>query len=236
MIQLVETRTLKGSGLMPERIKLDFQAIKDAVTLEAVINLLQLPVKKSNGQYRCECPVHEGNSRGLAITPGRGFYCFAEKKGGDQISLYAHVKQLSNYDAAAELDKRFRVAKRLPTLSEPQVNICKPVSQNGLQPLTYLEPQHEVLELLGLSSAVCDALGIGFAPKGTVAGRIAFPLRLPSGELVGYMSLATKPDQQPLLKFPNNLEELCGSAPQAEQEDEPEKCSADDMRKLLRVV
>jgi DNA primase len=220
---------------MPERIKLDFQAIKDAVTLEAVINLLQLPVKKSNGQYRCECPVHEGNSRGLAITPGKGFFCFSTKNGGDQIALYAHVKGCSNYDAAAELDKRFRVAKRLPTPSEPQVNVCKPVVQNGLQPLAYLEHQHEVLELLGLSPAVCEALGIGFAGKGTVAGRIAFPLRLPSGELIGYMALATKAEQSPLLLFPKNLDDRCKVAAPVEEE-ETERPEPDELRKLFRVV
>jgi hypothetical protein len=227
---------------MADRPKIDFQAIKDRVPLEAVINLLQLPVKKSNGQFRCECPVHSGQSRGLAITPNRGFYCFSAKSGGDAIGLYAHIKECSNYDAALALSQRFQIGVTTAKTPAPPLNKSEPIcaprqnGSDGLQPLTYLEPQHEILDLLGLSSAVCEALGIGFAPKGTMIGRILIPLRMPDGKLVGYLGIATKPEQEPLLKFPANLEELCGSAPAAEEEDEPEKHSADDMRKLLRVV
>jgi hypothetical protein len=232
---------------MPERQKLDFQAIKDAVTLEQVMNLLNLPARKSGGQYRCDCPAHPGNARGLAITPDRGFYCFAEKKGGDCIALYAHVRECNNYDAALALSQHFRVGgksadppraeERQPahTTRQPAPQTRDLAQDGGLQPLSYLEPQHEVLDLLGLSPAVCEALGAGYAPKGTMIGRICFPLRLPDGALIGYVGLATKPDQVPLLKFPNNMEEMCGNTRQPEQE-EPPKPAVNDMRKILRVV
>jgi hypothetical protein len=66
-------------------------------------------------------------------------------------------------------------------------------------------------------------------------GRVVIPLRLPDGKLVGYLGIATKADQEPLLKFPSNLEEMCGTARPPEPE-EPEKHTADEMRKILRVV
>jgi DNA primase len=213
---------------MSNRPRLDFAEIKSRVSLEQVIEMLDLRLKKSGGQYRGSCPVHGGGDRTLVVTPNEGFYCFAEKKGGDQIALYAHCEGCNNYDAAAALQQRFRV----PT---PKAVEKPPSTTGSLAPLDYLEPAHEILEVLGLSPAVCKALGAGFAPKGTMLNRVAVPLRLEDGTLVGYFGIATKADQQPLLKFPPNLEEMC-TGREVEQAEEPEKHSADDMRKLLRVV
>jgi hypothetical protein len=232
---------------MAERQKLDFAAIKDAVTLEQVMTLLNLPARKSGGQYRCDCPAHPGNARGLAITPDKGFFCFAEKKGGDCIALYAHVRECNNYDAALALSQHFRVGgkpapphaeERQPahTTRQPAPQTRDLAQDGGLQPLSYLEPQHEVLDLLGLSQDVCEALGAGFAPKGTMIGRICIPLRLPDGTLCGYLGIATKPDQSPLLKFPTNLADFVGAGGnEREAEQEPPK-SKDELRRLLRVV
>src|SRR5262249_22770584 len=139
---------------MSDRPKLDFQAIKDAASLEQVMRFLQLNARKSGGQYRCECPAHPGDNRQLAITPGRGFYCFATKQGGDQIGLYPHVKDCSNYDAALALSQCFQIgSKAAPQNRDDQPRNPHNASKTGLEPLTYLEPQHQVLELLGLSPA-----------------------------------------------------------------------------------
>jgi hypothetical protein len=67
-------------------------------------------------------------------------------------------------------------------------------------------------------------------------GRICIPLRLPDGTLCGYLGIATKPDQAPLLKFPPNLADFCGAGgTEKEAEQEPPK-SKDELRRLLRVV
>jgi CHC2 zinc finger len=214
---------------MSERPRLDFAGIKARVSLTQVMEMLDLRLKKSGSQFRGSCPVHGGGDRTLVITPSEGFYCFAEKKGGDQIALYAHVRDCNNYDAAAALSQHFRIEqpKRAERPAEPPTD--------ALQPLTYLETDHEILDVLGLSPAVCQALGAGYAPKGTMLGRVAIPLRLEDGTLVGYFGIATKPDQEPLLKFPPNLEERC-SVQAVQPVEEPDKRSADDMRKILRVV
>jgi hypothetical protein len=65
-------------------------------------------------------------------------------------------------------------------------------------------------------------------------GRIAIPLRLPNGELAGYVGLATTAEQAPLLKFPTNLDEKCGVS--GTVDEQPEVKSQDELRKLLRVV
>jgi hypothetical protein len=211
---------------MSNRPRLDFAEIKARISLQQVMEMLDLRLKKANSQYRGSCPVHGGGDRTLVITPSEGFYCFAEKKGGDQIALYAHVKGCNNYDAAAALQQHFRI-------EQPQPPSRPAARSDGLEPLTYLEHEHEILDLLGLSPAVCKALGAGYAGKGTMNGRIAIPLRLEDGTLIGYFGIATNPDQEPLLKFPPNLDERCNVPEPAE---EPEKRSTEDMRKILRVV
>ncbi len=47
------------------------------------------------------CPVHGGGDRTFVVTPGRGFFCFAEKQGGDQIALVSHVKEIPPKEAAS---------------------------------------------------------------------------------------------------------------------------------------
>lgn len=218
---------------MSNRPRIDFAGIKARVSLEQVMELLDLRLKRSGNQFRGTCPIHGGDPRSLAVTPEEGWYCHQSGKGGDCIALYAHIRECNNYDAAAALSQHFRIETSKPAAPE---KTAKTAGNSGeLQPLAYLEVEHEILELLGLSPAVCKALGAGYAPKGIMLGRIAIPLRLEGGKLIGYLGIATRPDQEPLLKFPNNLDEMCGEAHQ-EPAKEPEKRSTDDMRKLLRVV
>lgn len=229
---------------MSERQKLDFAAIKDSVTIEQVMNLLSITARKSSGQYRCECPTHPGNSRGLAITPGKGFFCFSEKQGGDQIALYAHIRECSNYDAGAALIEHFRIGGKPATSARstrdnPVTALLRQrdeAATSVLQPLDYLTTDHPAIELLGLTEDVCNAIGIGFANKGTIIGRIGVPLRLPGGELVGYLAIATSPSQSPLLLFPDNLSERCRLTNQSTDSDIEHKRLPDALRKMFRIV
>ena len=215
------------------RPRRDFAEIKSRVSFEQVMQLLDLELKRSGAQFRGTCPVHGGTQRTLAVTPGDGFYCWATKQGGDQIALYAHVRECNNYEAATALSEHFRIEVKPNTARvKPHPPQVKP--ESGLEPLKDLDPTHEALELYGLSQAVCDALGAGYCNKGMMVGRIAIPLRLPDGTLIGYMGFATKADQKPLIKIPANLDERCGT-PDTDEE-QPEVKSQDEMRRLLRVV
>jgi DNA primase len=219
---------------MSERPRLDFIAIKDAAPILKVAQLLQLKLRNEQKSSRCDCPIRPKNDRTLAITPGYrnkdgtsgAFYCESCRENGDAISLYAHIKQCSNYDAALALAEHFGIT------NSPQPP--QKAAGERLKPLDHLNTIHPAIELLGLTAEVCEALGIGFAPKGLMAGRIAFPLRLPDGELVGYAGLATKAEQSPLLKFPDNLAEKVGVG--GIVEEVPEVKSQDELRRLLRVV
>jgi DNA primase len=60
-------------------------------------------------QYRGPCPVcKQGGDRALAINSGKqSYYCFSQRKGGDLIALVAHVRGMTQKDAAAYLDQQF---------------------------------------------------------------------------------------------------------------------------------
>jgi hypothetical protein len=221
------------------RPKLDFQAIKQAAPIVKVAQLLQLDLKRDTGGFRCPCPQRDANPRAIKITPGYqnkdgtlgAFYCHSCKSSGDCIALYAHIRDVDNYEAALAISQHFRVASDNPATPARQ-----DTDSTALKPLDYLDVHNEVLELLGLSPEVCGALGAGYAGKGTMNGRVVIPIRMEDGTLVGYFGIATKPDQVPLLKFPDNLDERCGVAQPIEAEEPPVQTPKDELRKLLRVV
>jgi DNA primase len=73
---------------------MDFQALKAAVTIQKAAALVELKLTKSGDAYRSPCPACDsGGDRAIVITPAKAaYYCFAQKKGGDCISLVAHQR------------------------------------------------------------------------------------------------------------------------------------------------
>jgi DNA primase len=87
---------------------LDFTEIKATVSLEKAAEFAGLKLTRDKDAYRCACPqCLKGGDRGLVITPGKGFYCFGVKKGGDVIAMVAHVKDIGQREAAELLHKQF---------------------------------------------------------------------------------------------------------------------------------
>jgi hypothetical protein len=52
-----------------------------------------------------------------------------------------------------------------------------------------LEFDHVTVEALGLDPETAETLGIGYAGPGLMKGFVAVPVRLPSGELTGYIGV-----------------------------------------------
>lgn len=170
----------------------DFALLKRELSIEQVAAWLRLETVNDHQQLRCPCPVNGGGKRALVITPKRGvFYCFAPKcqTGGDLIALVAHCRQIATREAALEIQKAFR------SRSEPPQNL-----ENVAD---YLQPEHDAVQRLGLSPETAAALGIGFAGRGTMKGRVLIPLRTADGALVGYAGFAAALD--PPLKVPSKL-------------------------------
>lgn len=160
----------------------DFDELKEHITIAEVVELLGLEMKPSGKQLRGQCPVCGGNQRGLVVTPEKGvYYCFTDQKGGDLIALAAHVQGVGMREAA-EFIHNSSTVPREKAVKETKAN-------EKLQPLPYLEHDHPAVEALGLDPAIAEANGIGYAPKGVARGNVVIPVRDSDGNLQGYLGV-----------------------------------------------
>jgi DNA primase len=90
---------------MPAKDFIDFVALKEKVSIAQCVTMLGLRMKGSD-QLRSPCPqCQSGGDRALAVNIAKGsFYCFAQGKGGDQIALVAHIRDVGQREAAQEPD------------------------------------------------------------------------------------------------------------------------------------
>lgn len=187
--------------------RVDFTAIKARVTYNDVLRFLDLHGKKVGEQWRGSCPAcGSDNDRALVLTAGRGAYCHAAKGGGDVIWLVSHVRGIGVKEAAQQLADEFGIVPQepaapvFPPSSNEKAAPAPTEGSSSFGPLTYLQYEHEAVQGLGLAAAIAENLGIGFAPKGMMRGRVVFPL-YDHGVLVGYVGVAPGTDA----KFPKNL-------------------------------
>jgi DNA primase len=172
----------------------DFAEIKATVSFGQIIGFLNLNLRQRGNQWRGPCPAcQSGGERALVITEGKGFYCFATKKGGDQIALVAHIKDVAVKEAAEQIARHTGTGSRNNT-SAPEPG---KVQVRGECPiLTYLEPADERVQALGVTFETARELASGYAPKGVLRGFYAVPVRNPDGALKAYVGIAVAPDQE----------------------------------------
>jgi hypothetical protein len=170
----------------------DFALIKENMPFSKTIPALELDVKQSGNQWRGACPTcKSGGDRALVITEGKGWFCFALHKGGDQISLAAHILGVSDKDAAMTLAMMAGLIE--PEEPREHGRVTVPQSKEGegvdLSPLSYLEPEHDAVVAIGFDTDVAAQLGIGYAPRGIMRGTVAVPIRDVHGVLKGYLGI-----------------------------------------------
>lgn len=193
----------------------DFAALKERVAIDDVLSDLGLQMKHHAGQWRGPCPTCKtGGNRALVITPEKSaFYCFGGRNGGDVIALVAHIRGLSMKDAGLELARM--TGKGSGAEDHPSVRgDTVPEERNkgdarSLQPLAYLQPDHELVAKLGLSHDSCEQFGAGYAPKGIMRGRLAIPIHDLDGNLVAYCGQTVR-NETPALIFPNGFDPVTG--------------------------
>ncbi len=191
-----------------------FAEIKQQVSIDRVVPMLGLPLKKSGNQLRGVCPVcKSGNERALVITPEKGvFYCFTSRKGGDVIALVAHIRGLPVREAAIEIQRHFGGtvppdAGTVPgTVTGTVGTIPQEKEKAGLNPLTYLMVEHESVQRLGVEPITARFFESGYAPRGTMRGRYLVPVHSRKGVLLAYCGIATETEASPRLLFPSNLD------------------------------
>lgn len=192
---------------------IDFLALKQQIKIEEAMPLLGLSVSQFSDQMRGACPACKlGGDRALVVTASKGvFYCFAAGEGGDVIALASHIKGISMKEAAAFLAESFSKSAdvspvappaTVPSNSSPKKE--KAGQKSGLNPLTYLQPDHPSVQALGLSPETAQMFGAGYAPKGIMRGRLAIPLHDVNGLLLAYCGRAVGAES-PALTFPNGF-------------------------------
>lgn len=177
---------------------MDFQQIKKAVSLVAAAEMLQLSFQSHGGQLRGLCPAcGSDNKRALVITPDKGFYCFTAKKGGDQISLVAHVLGIGLRQAAMWLQEQEGIT--VPPKAPPKAAKADTTASPLHRIAERLDPAHESVAALGLDPETAAEHGIGFDEKGMMRGRVCFPL-YKAGQLAGFVGFDP---EDGTLKVPN---------------------------------
>ena len=109
----------------PARPAIDFDAVRAAITLAAVLQLLGFKANSTRGaQQRGPCPLHgstSGTSRCFSVNlDDHIFRCFKCGCCGNALDLWAKARQLTVYDAAIDLCQRLNIP--LPTLPPPMRN------------------------------------------------------------------------------------------------------------------
>lgn len=177
---------------------IDFQALKQQIRIEDAMPLLGLTVSKFSDQMRGACPAcKSGGDRALVITASKSvFYCFAAGEGGDVIALTSHIKGIGMKEAAAFLAENLTTSVEAPPAT-PAATVPSHSSPKkekaGFNPLTYLQDDHPSVQALGISQETAETFGAGYAPKGTMRGRVLFPIRDRAGILLAYCGLGENP-------------------------------------------
>ena len=160
----------------------DFAEVKANNPIEDVADRLGLELKKSGNQLRGQCPSGEGGERAFVVTPGKGvWYSFALEKGGDVIALVSLVNGCSAKEAAQFL------SGTVP--QERSTDQSKGASERGFRALEYLIEDHAAVEALGFEAEIAGQLGVGYAPRGIMRGKVAIPIRTEDGTLAGYIGI-----------------------------------------------
>jgi DNA primase len=197
---------------------IDFAELKTRVSIHQCLTMLGLDLKVSGEQMRGPCPACKtGGDRALVVTPSKGvFYCFAAKKGGDQIAMVSHLKGTGAKEAANLIAEHFGTGILPPPRNGtvpakgngtvPSNGTSSPAPKAELQPLDYLQAEHEAVQALGLTGEACKAFGAGYAPKGIMRGRLAIPIHDHTGQkLLAYVGRAVG-NEEPKLAFPKNYD------------------------------
>lgn len=185
----------------------DFDAVKQAVSLEAVLRYYQVPgLRQNRDQLQGGCPIHRGQ-RGdsfRAHLRRNVFHCFACQAGGSVIDFVAGMERCSLRQAALRLQHWFDLSAPEPApAGHPPGPVRRGVGKGELVrekesrnpplrfALTGLDPSHPYLAQRGFDRAVAIEFGVGFyAGPGLQSGRIAIPIGNAHGETVAYAGRA----------------------------------------------
>jgi hypothetical protein len=211
---------------------IDFEEIEELATIERLAQMLNLDMRRSGAQWRCECPAHPGHHRDLCISPQvrskRGslgvYFCQRDKSGGDRIGLVAHVMEIGQQDAAFFIAQQFGMEiansrtvnsdSTVPTVSKERATVppeqkreptrhAKREAAFDPEAFTAKLAYGDAVAALGFSEEDAEHFGVGL-----YRGKVYAPLRHPDGSIACFYDYANG-----TLKLPARARWLEQSAP-----------------------
>jgi len=191
----------------------DFAAVKQAVTLEAVLRHYQIPgLRLHRDQLQGCCPIHRGqrnDSFRVHLTKNI-FQCFACQAHGNVLDFVVAMEQCSIREAALRLQQWFGIRpsglRLYPAAAGRQKGKLVRKEEGSNRPLRFaltgVEGNHPYLAQRGIDPATAAEFGVGFYPgPGLMSGRIVIPICNLHGQLVAYAGRALD-DRPPKYKLP----------------------------------
>lgn len=181
----------------------DFRAVKEAVSMEAILRYYQVPnLRRHRDQLQGRCPIHRGQ-RGdsfRASLSKNAFQCFACQAHGNVMDFVVAMERCSVREAAFKIQEWFGIdghrglsgARPCSAATEGQLVRKKEGANCPLRfALTGVDHTHPYLAQRGVDRATAVEFGIGFYSRpGLMSGRIVIPIHNGKGEMVAYAGRA----------------------------------------------
>jgi DNA primase len=189
----------------------DFGAVKQTVSLEAVLRHYQVPgLRKRGHQLVGRCPIHRGqrDDSFRASLSKNAFHCFACQAGGNVLNFVAAMEKCSIRHAALRLQGWFSVGAPAEWRSVRKGELVR--EKEGRNPplpfvLTGVDHAHPYLGERGVDLATAVEFGVGFyAGSGLLSGRVVIPIANARGQTVAYAGRALD-DSLPKYKLPTGF-------------------------------
>jgi DNA primase len=198
----------------------DFKTIKAAVSLRHVLAHYKVNLTGSGKELRGRCPIHkgEGTDSFHANTEKNAFHCFSCQAKGNVLDFVAAMEKCSVRDAGLKLQEWFDLkvgdgaVKSAPggspalenkLATEGRAGAQNPSTDEGANggqkgpnkvlgfELRGIDHGHAYLTGRGITRETAEHFGVGFfSGKGSMAGRVVFPIHNERGELVAYAGRA----------------------------------------------
>lgn len=182
----------------PSERWVDFRAVKQAVSMEAILRYYQVPnLRRQHGQLQGRCPIHRGqrDDSFRASLSKNAFQCFVCKAHGNVMDFVAAMEKCSLREAACKLQQWFGPSVALPRWTATEGELVREKESNTNTPLPFaltgVDHSHPYLAQRGMDRATAIELGMGFYDRpGLMNGRIVIPIHNWRGELVAYAGRA----------------------------------------------
>jgi DNA primase len=209
----------------------DFKAIKQAVSIEQVLQHYSVKLKRSGKELRGRCPIHRGEDTDTfhANAAKNAFQCFSCHAKGNVLDFVAAMEKCSVRDAALKVQGWFSVSTAASTTTKPPaVEQAAEVGDRGEpnKPLGFrlqgIDHHHPYLAQRGVAPETAEYFGVGFfSGKGSMSGRVVIPIENEKGELVAYAGRAID-GSEPKYKLPAGFKksQVLYNLPRAAEETE----------------